>query len=216
MPINVAIADTEFLMRKGLKALIDEQSTFNFVAEATTDKDLKKMLSQNAIDVLIIDHCCDTCFSLASIQTIKINYPQIGILVISHQKSAEEIKKVIDLGIKNYLLKDCDEQEIIDAIKSCAEGKKYFCGQIIDVLLEKEISVKNHCTSGGISEREMDVIKALVQGHKMNRISNQLNISEHTIATHKKNIYKKLGIKNNIELMKYALKTKLLNHELKS
>ncbi len=213
MPINIAIADTEFLMRKGLKALIDEQSTFNFVAEVTTDKDLKKMLSQKSIDVLIIDHCCDTCFSIASIQNIKISYPHISILVISHQKSAEEIKKIIDLGIKNYLLKDCDEQEIIDAISSCAEGKKYFCGQIIDLLLDKEISTKNHCATGGISEREIDVIKALVEGDKTIRIAKQLNISEHTVMTHKKNIYKKLNLKNNIELMQYALKTKILNLE---
>lgn len=209
-PIKVIIADTAFLIRKGLRTLIKENDDFEYITEVEDTKSLNAELKKQLPDVLIVDHCCDDCFSLKVINTIKQTHPSLNILVISHEKTAEEIKKIIGIGIKNYLLKDCDEQEITDAIKSCAKGEKYFCGQIIDVLLEKEISIKDHCATGGITEREIDVIKELVSGKRPKEIADSLSISYYTVVTHKKNIYKKLGINHSIELAQYAIKTGLM------
>lgn len=210
-PIRVIIADTSFLIRKGLRTLVQENPSFNYLTEVADAKSLRVALQKYSTDVLIVDHCCDDCFSLAIISRIKREHPTLNVLVISHEKSAVEIKKIIGIGIKNYLLKDCDEQEIIDAIKCCAKGEKYFCGQIIDVLLEKEISSKDHCETGGITEREIEVIKELVSGKRPKEIVDILNISYHTIITHKKNVYKKLGINHSIELMQYAYKTGIIS-----
>jgi DNA-binding NarL/FixJ family response regulator len=208
--INVVIADTSFLIRKGLKTIINETSDFNYQAEVADASSLKTVLQNNDPDVLIVDHCCDDCFSLETISDIKKNYPTLNILVISHEKTATEIKKIISIGIKNYLLKDCDEHEIIDAIRSCANDKKYFCSQIIDVLLEREIEKNKTCETGGVTERELDVIKELVSGKRPKEIVDILNISYNTIITHKKNVYKKLGINNPVELMQYALNTGII------
>lgn len=209
-PIKIIIADTAFLIRKGLRTLIKEDPRFEYVTEVVDSKSLQQALKKQIPDVLIVDHCCDDCFSLSVIKSIKKEYPELHILVISHEKTAEDIKRIIGIGIKNYLLKDCDEQEITDAIISCSKGEKYFCGQIIDVLLEKEISVKDHCLTGSITEREVDVIRELVSGKRPKEIADILNISYYTIVTHKKNIYKKLGINHSIELAQYAIKTGLM------
>lgn len=209
-PIKIIIADTAFLIRKGLRTLIKEDPRFEYVTEVVDSKSLQQALKKQLPDVLIVDHCCDDCFSLNVIKSIKKEYPELHILVISHEKTAEDIKRIIGIGIKNYLLKDCDEQEITDAIISCSKGEKYFCGQIIDVLLEKEISVKDHCMTGSITEREVDVIRELVSGKRPKEIADILNISYYTIVTHKKNIYKKLGINHSIELAQYAIKTGLM------
>jgi DNA-binding NarL/FixJ family response regulator len=208
--IKVIIADTAFLIRKGLRTLIKENNDFEYITEVEDTKSLNAELKKQLPDVLIVDHCCDDCFSLKVINNVKQTHPGLNILVISHEKTADEIKKVIGIGIKNYLLKDCDEQEITDAIRSCAKGEKYFCGQIIDVLLEKEISVKDHCATGGITEREIDVIRELVSGKRPKEIADSLSISYYTVVTHKKNIYKKLGINHSIELAQYAIKTGLM------
>jgi DNA-binding NarL/FixJ family response regulator len=209
-PISVIIADTAFIIRKGLRTLIKENPDFEYVTEVADSKSLNLALKQYTPNVLIVDHCCDDCFSLNVISKIKKEYPKINILVISHEKTADEIKKIIGIGIKNYLLKDCDEQEITDAITCCAKGEKYFCGQIIDVLLEKEISTKEHCETGGITERELEIITQLVSGKRPKEIADVLHISYLTVNTHKKNIYKKLGINHSYELAQYALKTGLM------
>jgi len=209
-PIKVIIADTAFIIRKGIRTLLLENKQFEFVNEADSSETLFMVLKNDPVDVLIIDHCCDDCFSVDSISEIKSKYPNLNILVISHEKSSVEIKKIINLGIKNYLLKDCDEKEITDAIMACARGEKYFCGQIIDVLLEKEISKDEHCMTGSISDREIDVIRQLVTGKRPKEIAAIMNLSYHTIVTHKRNIYSKLGISNTIELAMYAVKTGLM------
>ncbi|MCZ8285359.1 MAG: response regulator transcription factor [Bacteroidia bacterium] len=210
LPIKIIVSDTAFLIRKGLRTLIKEDPRFEYVTEVVDTKSLQQALKKELPDVLIVDHCCDDCFSLNVIKSIRREYPELHVLVISHEKTADEIKKIIGTGIKNYLLKDCDEQEITDAIISCAKGEKYFCGQIIDVLLEKEISSKEHCMTGSITEREIDVIRELVSGKRPKEIADILNISYYTIVTHKKNIYKKLGINHSIELAQYAVKTGLM------
>jgi DNA-binding NarL/FixJ family response regulator len=209
--IDVIIADTSFLIRKGLRTLVQENTEFNYLTEVADAKSLRTALKKHTADVLVVDHCCDDCFSLNVISAIKRDYPALNVLVISHEKTAAEIKKIIGIGIKNYLLKDCGEHEIIDAIKCCAKGEKYFCGQIIDVLLEKEISIKDHCETGGISEREIEIIKELASGKRPKEVADILNISYHTVSTHKKNVYKKLGISHTIELMQYALKTGIIS-----
>jgi DNA-binding NarL/FixJ family response regulator len=209
-PIKIIIADTAFIVRKGLRTLVSENKQFEYITEVADDKTLKNALSKHEADVLIVDHCCDDCFSLETISNIKDGNPDLNILVISHEKTANEIKKIINIGIKNYLLKDCDEEEITDAIKACAKGEKYFCGQIIDILLEKEISANEHCITGSISARETDIIKLLVTGKRPKEIAAILNLSYHTIVTHKRNIYAKLGINNTVELAQYAYKTGLM------
>lgn len=209
-PIGVIIADTAFIIRKGLKTLIQEQSRFHFLAEVSDKDSLENALKSSSPEVLIVDHCCDDCFSLEVIEEIKRDHPTLNILVISHEKSIEEIRKVIALGIKNYLLKDCGEKEIIDAISSCAVGDKYFCSQIIDILLEKEISGNEQCETGGITERELEIIKQLVSGRRPKEIAEILFISPYTVNTHKKNIYKKLGISHSYELANYAYRTGLV------
>lgn len=210
VPIKIVIADTSFIVRKGLSALIAENDLFETCAEVSDIQSLISVLESSKTDVLIVDHCCDDCFSVEAIEQIKRTHPTLKILVISHEKSISEIKKIINIGIKNYLLKDCDEQEITDAIVSCAEGEKYFCGQIIDVLLEKELAAVENCITGSISEREQEVIKQLVSGKRPKEIASVMNLSYHTIVTHKRNIYSKLAINNSIELAQYAVKTGLM------
>jgi len=208
--IKIIIADASFIIRKGLKTLIEENKKFENVGEASDARTLRLALMENPADVLIVDHCCDDCFSIDVIERIRYENPGLNILVISHERSAEEIRKVLNIGIKNYLMKDCDEQEITDAILACAKGQKYFCGQIIDILLEKELTRKEQCATGVISARETEVIKKLVEGKRPKEIAELLNLSYHTIVTHKRNIYFKLGINNSIELAQYAVKTGLM------
>lgn len=208
-PIQVIIADTSFIIRKGLRTLLQENKLFEYITEVSAPAGLYEALANHQTDVLIIDHCCNDCFSIELIADLRNKYPDLNLLVISHEKSPEEVRRIINLGVRNYLLKDCDEQEITDAIVACAAGEKYFCGQIIDILLEKELSTDEHCMTGSISDREVDVIRQLVSGKRPKEIATLMNLSYHTIVTHKRNIYSKLGISNTVELAMYAVKTGL-------
>lgn len=208
--IRIILANTAFIMRKGLRTLIEETPNFYCVGEASDKKSLEVLLSRELADVLVIEHCSEDCFSADTIEKVKAENPDLNLLVISHEKFPDEIRKIIHIGIKNYLFSDCSEQEITDAIAACFNGQKYFCGQIIDMLLEKEFSPNDHCMTGSISDREIEVILKLVSGKRPKEIAALMNLSYHTIVTHKRNIYSKLGINNAIELGQYAIKTGLI------
>jgi DNA-binding NarL/FixJ family response regulator len=209
-PIGVVIADTSFLIRKGLRSLIEDSFGLNFLADVSNANNLIEIIADKMPNVLIVDHCCDDCFSLNVIQKIKHTFPTLNILVISHEKSLEEIRRVLDIGIKNFLLKDCDEHEMLEAIIACSKGEKYFCSQIIDILLENEISSPKSFEIVGITDRELEIITLLVAGNRPKEIAHKLSISPLTVNTHKKNIYKKLGINHSFELAQYALKTGIM------
>jgi DNA-binding NarL/FixJ family response regulator len=174
--IKVIVADASFLIRKGLRTLLEENNKFEWLGESYDIKGLEGILKKKVVQVLIIDYSIKYSFSISEIENIKSKYPSLNILVISNEKNADEIKKIINLGIKNYLLKDCDEKEIHDAIVACSKGQKYFCGQIIDSLLERELLQLNNCATGSISERETEVINMLVEG---NCRTNGLELSYH-------------------------------------
>jgi DNA-binding NarL/FixJ family response regulator len=208
--IKILIADTQYLIREGLRNLISRQPRFEYAGEVTSSAELTSALTTTQPDVLIIDHCCDECFSADQIKKVKSRFPELNILVISSEKKLDEIKKIIALGIKNYLLKECDAHEITEAIEACANGKKYFCGQIVDALLEKELSPELHCETGTITEREQEIILLTVKGLRTKEIADKLFLSPYTVSTHKKNIFRKLGINGSLELTNYAFKTGLL------
>lgn len=207
-PIGVVIADTSFIVRKGLKSLIEETTQLEFIAEAVNVEDLVKIIIATNPNVLIVDHCCDDCFSIEIISKIKTDFPLLNVLVIAHEVNPIEIKKILNIGVKNFLLKDCSEREMLDAIIACSKGEKFFCQQIIDVLLDSQVS-KPYETKG-ITEREHEIITLLVKGNRPKEIADQLSISPLTVNTHKKNIYRKLGINHSFELAQYALKIGVL------
>lgn len=209
--ISIVTLSGSLLVRKGVKAVLENTDSFHLLDETGSLEEVEEVFNKQTPQVWLIDYCCNECFPLKSIIRIKSKYKDVGILLISHERSIDQTKRIISAGIKNYLLKDCNEDEITDAVKSCAKGEKYFCRQIIDMLLEREISANDSCETGSITQREMEIIKQLVAGKRPKEISDILNISYHTIITHKKNVYKKLGISNNMELMQYAVKSGLLS-----
>lgn len=203
--IKIVVADTAFIVRRGLKNLIEENLDFEFSGEVADAKSLRTLFQQTLPDVLIVDHCCDDCFSVEFIDEIRKQYPVVQILVISHEKSLEQINKILNIGIKNYVLKDCTEMELNKAIYSCSMNKKFFSSDVIDVILENEIAQKSAKPADEVTERELEIIRLLVDGNRPKEVAEMLHISLYTVNTHKKNIYRKLGVNHSYELAKYAL-----------
>ena len=103
------------------------------------------------------------------------------------------------------MLKNCSEQELSKAIYNCSLNKKFFSDEIIDALLENDIAVKQTKVSADLTEREAEIIRLLVGGNRPKEVAEMLHISLYTVNTHKKNIYRKLGVNHSYELAKYAV-----------
>ena len=117
----------------------------------------------------------------------------------------------------SYIKKDCDLQEISDAVLETAKGNKFFCGKILETINKANLDVDDieygvlTCDPVMMSERENEIIVLIADGHTNDQIAEMLFLSKHTVNTHRKNILFKLGVKNTAGIVMYAVKTQLVS-----
>jgi DNA-binding NarL/FixJ family response regulator len=118
--------------------------------------------------------------------------------------------------VSSYIKKDCDISEIVDSVLETFKGKRFFCGQILETIHRANIDVNDidfdalSCEPLTLSEREMEIITLIAEGHTNTQIAEILFLSAHTVNTHRKNIMGKLGVKNTAGIVMYAVKTNLV------
>ncbi|MFT5383147.1 MAG: DNA-binding NarL/FixJ family response regulator [Saprospiraceae bacterium] len=197
-------------MRVGLRHLMERIDDFEIVGEAKNMVDLKHLLKGNSIDVVILDHLQTNNFGDDVFQTIRTLSPKTQILIISADDNKQNIYKVIESGVNSFLTKQCDEEEIINAVKATAKGEKFFCSKVLNFILEKSFGKAENCAPSPLTPRECEIVRLVSAGKIAKEIAGELNLSTHTVYTHRKNIMKKLQLNSTSELVMYAISTGLV------
>ena len=135
------------------------------------------------------------------------------LLVISNDRNKDNILKAIKSGATGYLSKECEKDEIINALFTIHKGEKFFCNKILDVILEKESNPSIDSLSINLSDREIEVITLVTSGYSNKEVADKLFISIHTLYTHRKNIMRKLNFKSPVELVLFALDLGLIDNK---
>lgn len=214
--IKIIIADSHFLSRKGLAIVLEENADFTVLSEALSASDLVNQSKFYHPDLIIIDYTSAN-FSIDNIQQIVKKYPNTHLLAITDMQSNISIAKALNLGVTSHLLKDCDQDELIEAIYKTAKGEKFMCGKIASAVLIDKTSVNEYTCEGlNISDREMEIIKLIAEGLSNKEVADKLFLSTHTVTTHRKNIMNKLGVNNTAGLVLFAVRENIIspNHFL--
>jgi DNA-binding NarL/FixJ family response regulator len=212
--IRILIADNAFLVREGIKAVVSQKAHLAVVGEARNQRELRQKTQANLPDVVILDYQASNAFSPENVQEVLRLSPNTSILVISSNLQRTQVLKVLEYGALGFLLKECDETEILGAIKAVAKGEKFFCSKVLDILLERSIGSTNGdfdpCEPTRLTLREIEVVRQMAEGRSAQDIANHLELSVHTVYTHRKNIMRKLGASSASEIVKYAYQTALV------
>lgn len=213
-PISIVIADSQVLVRVGLKHLLSKQEDYRILGEAKNENELLQWLKAERPDVLIMDYDQPENFSHQTIELVREHHPNTNILIISGDNNKNAIYQVLESGVNSFLTKTCDENEIRDAVAATAKGEKFYCTRIIDYLLEKSFAKdeEEDCSPTPLSPREVEIVRLIAQGLIAKEIADVLSLSTHTIYTHRKNIMKKLNINSSSELILYALNNGLVKN----
>ena len=204
--ITIALADAQYLIRIGLRHLLEGKELFNIIGEANNENQLLDLLKETPAQVVILDHDQPGSFDISIIKKIKEVAPHSNILIISADNEKENIYAVVEDGVNSFLTKCCDEGEIINAIKATAKGEKFFCHKIINFILEKSFHKEEiNCEPTPLTPREIEIVRLVAQGKIAKEIGSLLNLSTHTVYTHRKKIMKKLEFKNASDLVMYAI-----------
>ena len=200
--IDIVIADNQTLTREGIKATLANIVDINVAGTAAYPIELEQLLINRKPRVVIVDPNYNQRFTIADISNIKLKHSNVRVLVLSNRKSREDIQTVIDLGVKNYVSKECSREELVHAIYSAAKGEQFFCKKTFETLFGSKLLPEKDDNIPQLSSRETELIHLIAEGLTNKEIADRLFLSVHTIKTHRKNIIRKLGFsfKNTTEL----------------
>lgn len=220
---KVLIADRNYLSRVGAELLISSLKGFELLPSVVTDlTDLNKKINELSPDLLILDFYSFN-ISSADLKLLSRKKKNIKVLAITEALSKTEMNAALNSGVNSYLLKECDREEIIEAIVATLNNERFLCGKITSVLTsEPEVAESKalmrtySCEGFGVTEREIEIIKYIAEGLSNKQIADKLNLSTHTVNTHRKNIMNKLDVNNTAGIVMFAVKNQLLetNHFL--
>jgi DNA-binding NarL/FixJ family response regulator len=202
------VCDSHFLCREGLKSVLNKNPFYEVVNEASSQEELERKLDLNSCDIVVLDYADESKFGLQSITFVQEIAPLCGILIISDERNKRNIYDVLSRGISHYITKTCKEPEIYKALDACRDRQKYFCPKILDIIIDKTFGAEESATTDNLlTTREKEIVELIAKGKMAKEISGILNISIHTIYTHRKNIMNKLEISSPVELITYAINT---------
>ena len=190
--MKLVLADSNELIRIGLRTVINSQLKIDIVGEAINNEDLFKLISSFETDIVLIDYTSPG-FSIDVIPKIVSSFPFVKFVAITPEQSAQTLVDALRSGVSSYVKKDCDISEIINAIKETKQGNKFFCGQVLETIQRASINVEDidfasfSCEPVLLSERENEIIVYISEGQTNAQIAENLFLSNHTINTHRKN-----------------------------
>lgn len=214
MNVKVLIAEDHEIFREGVRKLIETFENVEKVYEARNGEECLKLVEEIKPDVIFMDIKMPVLNGIECTRIISQKYPDIKIIALTMYNEEEYIQDMLEAGAKGFLLKTCSITEIKNSINTVLQGKNFFSSEIVQVLANlylKEKGYKEKKEKVEFSNREKEVLKYLCKGYTSQEIGKILNISHRTVEVHKYSMMEKIGAKNAIQLLVYALKNGYVN-----
>jgi DNA-binding NarL/FixJ family response regulator len=214
--IRIHLADDHKVLIDGMKTLLNTIPNFEMVGFSLDGNTIFDEVTKNKADVLVLDINMPEKDGIEVIKEFAEKGFPCKVIVLSSYEDLTIIKEVMSYGVSSYLSKKCAGDNIVEAINAVTHGQDYFCETIREKIYNtstKEIIRINKFdskTKSILTPRELEVVSLISLEYSGREISNLLFISTNTVETHRKNIMRKLEIKNIIGLVKYALKNNLI------
>lgn len=206
--IRVAIADDHPLVLDGLQAMVNRSEELQLAVRAENGKVLLENLQQHPADVVLLDIDMPEMNGIETTAALRSQFPEIRILILTMHDEKSFIQKLIEEGAHGYLLKNCNEEELLLAIRNVKQGRNQFSGEVTMKLMEPEHQSINELKE--LTEREVEVLTRIAMGKSNKEIGEELFISHRTVDTHRTNLMKKLGVHNIAGLIRIAYRNKLV------
>lgn len=206
MSIRIVLADDHAIVREGLKRIIGDVSGFEFAGEAADGTEVMRAVRELEFDVLVLDLSMPGRSGMELIKLAKAEKPKLRILVLSMHQETQYAVRAIKSGASGYLTKESAPAQLEQAIRKIAGGGAYISAEVAEKLALGAMPGGETVPHESLSDREFEVFRALVAGDAVSDIAAKLNLSVKTVSTHKANLMQKLGLNNQTELVKYAIK----------
>lgn len=214
--IRILLADDHQLFLDGLSALLGQIASVEIVAAVSDGAQLLEKLKGSEGDLVIVDLHMPVLGGLETTKMIRELYPAVKVLGLTMDNEVDSIQDMLEAGASGYILKNTGKAELETAILQVMKGEVYLSQSLSNqlaqrLLLKKKAVVEETCELDMLTEREVEILKMVALENSNTEIAEKLYISPKTVETHRKNLMKKIGVRNSLGIYKFAVKHQLIN-----
>lgn len=208
--LRIGLVDDHRIVREGLRDLIDVEPDMRVVGESDNGRGAVELVRTMPMDVLVLDIGMPGQSGLDAIEMIHAKAPDLAVLTLTGFPMESYGVSMLRKGASGYLNKQCDPDDILEAIRQLAKGRKFIPGALAELLLPQDDGAARarHETLGS---RELQILLKLARGDTSDRIGEALSLSASTISAYRVRIMEKMGLRTNSEVTYYALKHRLID-----
>ncbi len=211
--LKILIADDHDIVRKGLRVLIEERPGWVVCGEARSGREAVEKATQLTPDVLVIDVSMPDLNGLDATRQIRKQCPRTEVLVITHHDSDEVAAAVLDAGARGYVLKSDSDRDLVLAVEALSHHKPFFTARVTEIFLANRGSRETDPAKSlhhRLTTREREILQLLAEGKSAKEVASVLGIAIKTSDTHRTNIMRKLNVHSIAELVRYAIRNKVV------
>lgn len=214
--IRIILVDDHAIIRDGIRSLLEGEADFQIVGEAANGQKALELLAETPADLVLMDVNMPVMGGQEATAHISTDFPEIKVLILSMLDHVEYVRRLMEAGASGYILKNAGKDEIAFAIRFIMMGHQFMSSELGFGLLEKIQNVPYVALTepgkktGGLSQRELEVLKLIAEGLTTHEIASQLFTSRRTIETHRQNLIEKAKVKNTAALIRFAVTEGLL------
>ncbi len=208
--IHVLIVDDHDLVRAGLRRIVEDCPDIETISEADSGETAVQRCRQDPPDVVLLDLTLPGLSAFEVTGRIQRGCPQARVIILAPHAKAPYPTRLLDAGAFGYLTKDCDSGELLDAIRTVHGGQRYIGAEAAKQLALSILPGTAESPFDELSSRELEVMLKLTEGNRVPDIASMMCLSPKTVATYKYRIYDKLGTRNEVDLLRMAMRYGLL------
>lgn len=208
--IRVAICDDHQIVRQGFRKVMDHITDIKITAEAANGRDALDIARGHQCDVMLLDISMPDQNGIDILRTIKQGQPGFPVLMFSGCMAKHYAVNALKIGADGYLHKDCEPEEMENAIRTVAGGRRYLNPDVADMLAKNLCQVSEAPAHTKLSDREFQVFLRLCKGEPITDMATQLCLSVKTVSTYRSRVMEKMEVHSNSELTYYAMKNGLI------
>lgn len=209
--IKVLLADDHSIVRAGLRRIVEESGEMEVIAEAADGREAIDQVHRQLPDVAVIDISMPGLDGLEVISQLRNYYPQLPILILTMHEEGQYVVRAIEAGAKGYLTKQSAPEQLVKAIRKLHAGNRYITDEAAEALaLQVARGAQGQSPLDSLSMRELQVLRRLALGHTNREIARAYHISIKTVDTYRFRLLKKLNLRNNAELSRFAMQNRLI------
>lgn len=211
-PLRIIIVDDHAVVRRGVRALLESQPGWEVVGEAVTGREAVDLAKRLYPDIVVMDLSLPELNGLDAARQILKDSPRTEVLVLTMHHSEELVRNVLQAGARGYVLKSDADASLIAAVESLRDHKPFLTSTVTEFVLDNYVhrAEEDVVSAGTVTPREREIIQLLAEGNSNKETASALSVSVKTVEAHRANIMRKLRLRSVSDLVRYAIRNKIV------